>query len=458
MEEGRVVAAERALLHHWMMGLAKWLVIGCTLTFAGACSCGDEDSPGIAFECQNASDCGGGTCASNGQCACPDGTDEGCPSGAYCNSNLCWQDCTPGGNECAQGQTCTSEGRCIADPNGTDSAKPQVDGSARDSSAMGEDCPRIIVDLDNQTPTVMLLIDRSGSMNTNDFGPQNQDRWEAMTEAVVGASGIVSTEQSEVIFGAAIYDDGSGCPALETVDPALNNLGAVQGLMDEGVRGGTPTGESVDAYVNSFDLSEGAPVLVLATDGAPDYCANSQANDPVCPGGGNNCDNSEKAIDQAELEKAMQMSRDAVKRAYDKGVRTFVLGVAGNSSDDDAISPQVFRDHLDELARIGAGQDQNSGAASAFSATNPQELAAAFSTIVGTVRSCSFDIDGKVDLARAGEGTVTLNGTPLTHNTDWRLNSETTMELLGDACETFKTDNAPILDANFPCGTVIPIR
>ena len=154
----------------------------------------------------------------------------------------------------------------------------------------------------------------------------------------------------------------------------------------------------------------------------------------------------------------MQMSRNAIDRAFDMGIRSFVLGVAGNTSSDDAISPQVFRNHLDELARIGAGQDQNTGAATAFSATNPQELATAFSTIVGTVRSCTFDVDGMVDLSRASDGMVSLNENPLTFESDWRLTNQTTMELLGTACETFKSDDSPRLEANFPCGTVTPIR
>ncbi len=421
----------------WLPGLALGLVVA-------SCSCDSDEPSRTAFECANDTECGTGTCTDSGQCTCPNGTDEDCPSGSYCASNLCWQDCTNTGGECREGQICTSDGRCIADPNGTDSAKPNGD-----SSTMGENCPGILVDLANQTPTVMLLIDRSGSMRTDDFGSQNQNRWDAITEALVGGSGVVRTEQANVVFGAALYDNSDGCPTLQSVLPMLNNLTEIDNLMDRGPGGSTPTGESIDAYVDTFDTSEGFPVLVLATDGAPDYCANPQANDPVGP---------DNMIDQAELEKAMQMSRDAIKRAYDMGIKSFVLGVAGNSSNDDAVSPQVFRDHLDELARIGDGQDQDTGSATAFSATNPQELAAAFSTIVGTVRSCTFDVDGMVDLARAAEGMVSLNGTPLTYQNDWQLTNQTTMELLGAACETFKSDASPTLEANFPCGTVVPLR
>ena len=254
------------------MRLTTGLAIYVTVSFVASCSCSEDEQPRTALECQNDSDCAVGTCTSNGQCTCPEGTDASCPSGAYCAANLCWQDCAPDGNECRAGQICTSEGRCIANPDGST--------SRNDGFVMGENCPGILVDLANQTPTVMLLIDRSGSMRTNDFGPTDQNRWDALSDAIVGGSGVVSTEQTNVIFGAALYDNSDGCPTLQSVPPMLNNLTAVDNLMDRGPGGSTPTGESIDAYVNTFDTSMGAPVLVLATDGAPDYCANTQAQRP----------------------------------------------------------------------------------------------------------------------------------------------------------------------------------
>lgn len=38
-----------------------------------------------------------------------------CPSGAYCSSNLCWEeDCSTSSDSCPVGQTCSSDGRCVA--------------------------------------------------------------------------------------------------------------------------------------------------------------------------------------------------------------------------------------------------------------------------------------------------------------------------------------------------------
>ena len=69
--------------------------------------------------------------------------------------------------------------------------------------------------------------------------------------------------------------------------------------------------------------------------------------------------------------------------------------------------------------------------------------------------TCDLTIDGMINDAEAMNGTVTLDGTTLTYGTDWTLTSPTTIELQGAACTTLKSAPNPVVEATFPCGSVI---
>ena len=281
----------------------------------------------------------------------------------------------------------------------------------------------------------MLLLDRSGSML--DDGGNGQTRWDVVVDALIGPGAVVTEREDSIPFGAAVYDIASGvaCPAVVTTDPELDNHGTIrQFLRDNGPRGGTPTGEAMSEMARRFPVVNTPRVIVLATDGEPDTCENPNANDPP--------------IIPAELEEARERSRQGVRDAYNLGIQTFVLGIA---------LERETLDHLDELARLGVGQDASSGSESAYSARTPEELLSAFGTIIERVRACQFVVDAEVNVERASEGTVILNDQTLLHETDWRLTNDRTLELLGDSCETFKNEAAPSLEASFPCDVATPL-
>jgi hypothetical protein len=63
---------------------------------------------------------------------------------------------------------------------------------------------------------------------------------------------------------------------------------------------------------------------------------------------------------------------------------------------------------------------------------------------------------GTVDPAQQCNGTVTLNGTALTCGTDWNVDQNgMTIHLLGQACDSLKNSVDPMVDASFPCGSVV---
>jgi len=366
--------------------------------------------------------CGGGS-AGSGPCdedppleGCGDTCelDADCPAGLHCAADgTCTAECSEDA-DCPDGQVCDQSGYCIDD-----------DGD--------DGCPDVSVNLTPTTPTVMLLIDRSGSMVTSGFG-RFDTRWEAVEFALTDPDeGVLWDVNDEIVVGASLYtsdngDAGGTCPMLETRMPAAGNAQVIGNLIANNPpydnELDTPTAESVTATAMMFPAADNR-VLILATDGNPDNCADPDAHDAG----------------------SRQMSEDAVEATYAAPyhIPTFVLSVGT----DTAVS------HLQRLARLGRGQDPDTGNAEPYIATSPDELVDAFGEIIRGVRSCEIDVNGTVDLDQASQGEVVMNGDRLEYGTDWEMVDEDTMQLLGAACDTFLNTDEVSLSAEFPCGGVV---
>lgn len=382
--------------------------------------------------------CGGGEgslvspCESELTCGGPCSAATPCGSGLYCGAgDKCTAECVPGDERCGSGKRCNSAGKCVSDISlgfgGTE--------SGGGGSNVGGDtgvCAGTSLNLDKQIPTVLLLVDQSDSMNANFAG---SDRWQVLRTSLMDpAAGVVNTLQAQVRFGLALYSGvrDEPCPVITPVAPAMNNYAAIDAaypVPTDAILDNTPTGESIDAASTILQgVAElGQKVIVLATDGDPDSCAepNSNGTDPP-----------------------REMSLEAAQRAFQAGVFTFVISVAADA--DQA--------HLRELANVGQGYPRNDMMDRAYLANDQAQLAAAFATIVDGVRSCVFALDGKVTDGGETQGTVTLNGAPLTLNdpNGWRLSGPSSIELTGTACDTVKNTDNVALNASFPCGIVIP--
>lgn len=342
--------------------------------------------------------------------------DVDCDVGFYCgNDGLCTADCTLADDQCPAGQFCDNNGRCIDDGAGPDA----------------EDCPDVFVVVEPQTPTIWLVIDQSGSM-TADFN--GVSRWQAVTDALVHpTNGVVLQLQDRVIFGASLYTSNGGnaggtCPILTEDPPSLNNYPDIDNLMrTNSPSGDTPTSESLDAVAAQFPLPDPERpeprAILLATDGNPDNCADPDAHDIG----------------------SQMMSESSVQAAFAAGVNTYVLSVGDG----------VARTHLQRMANAGVGVDMDTGTEPFYVANSPAELVDAINEIIRGVRTCVFELDGVVDLNKACEGTVELNGTPLEYGVDWQMVDGSTLELLGAACDAFLETDEAILSAEFPCGAIV---
>ncbi|MCX4246539.1 vWA domain-containing protein [Paraliomyxa miuraensis] len=288
-------------------------------------------------------------------------------------------------------------------------------------------CADVQVQVEPIIPTLVLLVDQSGSM-TDDFS--GQPRWEAIYETLMDpADGVVSTLQSSVRFGLTLYTsedgfDGGECPLLTTVEPALDNHGPIDAEfapadpVDE-----TPTGESLAAVAQQLAAfqADGPKGIVLATDGEPDTC------------------------EQPNPQEGQQVSLDAAAQAFELGITTYIISVG-----DD-----VGADHLQQMANVGVGKDPDDPMpAPYYQALDAQQLVDAFEEIIGTFVSCELLIDGEVDLSKACEGSVFLDGMELQCDVDYHLPDANTLELLGDACATLQDGGEHQVDAVFPCDAV----
>ena len=283
-------------------------------------------------------------------------------------------------------------------------------------------CPSVNFMATQVIPSIQLVIDRSGSMGTN-LPNTNTSRYQAMRDALVGTNGVVAQLEATAHFGASLYSSDSPCPRLyNTAARTLNNFQQVKTLIEsQSPSGNTPTPGAIDQTVTLFQQNPppmgSPPIIVLATDGLPNSC-----------NGGDT---------QAQ-------SVTSTVNAYNAGIRTFVLGIAG-----------VNDSFLQSMANAGQGVQQGMPDAKYYTANSPQELQMAFQQIIGGVVSCELTINGTVDPEQAKGGSVTLNGMQLMYGTDWEVVNGTTIRLVGQACETLKSSTNPQVEASFPCGSVI---
>jgi von Willebrand factor type A domain len=341
-----------------------------------------------------------------------------CPGGYYCNTDgKCFAQCTITGGQCGDGNVCTADGHCVP--------KGQDPGTGNDPN-----CPAVAFTAKPTTPSILLLLDKSGSMKDNKFG--NLTRWEAVGQALVDTTnGVVTQLQNKAYFGATTYDClNLQTPRFTAVPRALNNASAIRTLLTPPPgNSNTPTAAAIAAAVQSFAAAPppaGSPALiVLATDGQPNHCDSMNAN---------------------SNDVFRQESLTATVAAYTAGIRLVPLSVASGATAEQ---------HLQQVANAGAGVTAGMPNAPLYKANNAAELKAAFDTIIGGVVSCDLTVNGSLDQTQAAGGDVRLNGRSLTFNTDWQLIGDHTIRLLGAACTELKTAANPVVNGTFPCGVVI---
>lgn len=295
-----------------------------------------------------------------------------------------------------------------------------------------------------QVPDMMIVLDRSGSM-------EDGGRWQPSVSAV---RKITTDLQERIRFGLALFPEsenftwmtsstnggftisvggGAGCAPGKVVVPiAPMNAGAI-GMQLDMTRpsGGTPTSETLMKLVSDYAESQPSPdmqphpkYVLLVTDGAP-TCPNGRGEDTTQPD--------------------IDASNAAIDALTERGVKTFVIGYDTNTPGNEMLA-QV----LDGFAQRGGTGDQQHRPVE-----DEASLTAALESITATISSCSFTLDKAPE--RAEYVLVTLDGKQL--NLDdpngWRMTDERTVEIVGEACNTFKTGQH-LLNAEVQCMVVQP--
>jgi von Willebrand factor type A domain-containing protein len=342
-----------------------------------------------------------------------------CPSGYHCSPDgKCDAQCTVNGGQCGDGYVCTADGYCQGDGMGS--------GSGPDAN-----CPAVHLQTMPVTPSIDLVVDRSGSMTMTDITPS---RFQAIDTGLFDpATGAVTATQANVYFGEILFaGDQTPCLFLNgfTAPRALNNAAALKTLLESHPpnNGSTPTSNAVQAATADFMAAPppagSPPVILLATDGQPNSCSNG-------PDAG--------------------ASVNAAKAAYAAGIRLFILGLALAGTNQ----------YLQDMANAGTGKPTGqapgcAGCAPFYTANNPAQLSAGLNSIINGVLSCDLTLNGMVDPATAQNGQVTLNGMSLMYGTQWTIDPNgMVIHLVGTACDTLKNTPGSTVDAAFPCGSVI---
>jgi hypothetical protein len=326
-------------------------------------------------------------------------------------------------------------------------------------------CSQFEISFEAQTPTALIIVDRSSSQWDN--YPNNT--WEPMKAGILK---VVQDVQEDIRVGMVTYtgQNGGACPDLyppmNQVTFDKNNYPTIEtdlNFVDRPTyKGETPTAATIQQALPALlaDPGPGEKVMLLVTDGDPDFC-----NDPdrIC---------------------AMDAVIGAVQAAYAQGVSTTVFGLR---------RAELSEQHLRDVANAGSGQpvafpqgvnnamdlanrcrnnpagsltgtySAQSGNAQFFQAngTDTVALGEALDAVIYGIRSCVFDLAGaaEIDPTRADAARISLNGEPPLLFGDpngWQLRTATQVELLGSACLLLKNPTTKDIKFDFPCDLLIP--
>lgn len=320
---------------------------------------------------------------------------------------------------------------------GIDGGEAELDAAAEGSDAFvpdaGAACVELSATFGTTFPTVVLLIDRSGSMTVQfrQWTPRyfGASRWEVITEILVGdedTEGLLHRNQARIRYGLIAYTTEDGlCPYLDIVPPALNNAEAIaRVLRGESPAGGTPTGETIATATEmrgAFASGADPISLVLATDGEPNGCSTEWTGTTG--------------------------TIAATEAAYEVGIRTYVISVG-----DD-----VSSEHLQDVANAGAGHGEGDSDAEFWIGRAPSGLQAALAAAVSSALACRGRLSRPlISGSSTCELEVAIDGAPLRCDdpNGFRLTDPGHIEVMGAACARLREGLPLTIDA--PCGVVGP--
>jgi len=322
-----------------------------------------------------------------------------------------------------------------------------------------------------KTPSVFVLVDRSGSMFQEPNPP-----WEPLK---MGALKVIQELQNDVAFGWGAFTGQAGmkCPDFVSVPPAKGNYDAINKvygtMVATGYKSETPVGEALPLAEQALAASPepGDKYILFVTDGEPDFCDDGDANCPL---------------------------DDVVYRLQglaSKGIQTIIFGLQNGN---------VPKATLQAFANAGAGQPvalpftqpaQNvyyscasvtgwkaeataagktgmdllgtygmSDGTAKYYEPDPADqdaLTTQLRSVLAGVKSCTFDLsDFTIDLTQLNKASVSVEDAvvPLDMTNGWTMPTSSQLQLVGSACDNWKKPEVTKIDFNFPCEIVVPVK
>lgn len=331
-----------------------------------------------------------------------------------------------------------------------------------------------------KTPNILVLIDKSGSMEDPLVGA-SLSKWEALNTALGTALNGVASSVSfglELFPGADVTSTSvdlcsvpTGAAAIDvpigdgntTVPQILTALGAATPA------GGTPTSAALARAYDYFTTGAGKDVtgekfVLLATDGGPNcnsalptcdatHCTTNLDGQCGLSGGASCCSaarTSNQCLDDQEV--ITQLGKLATA-----GIPTFVVGLPGT---------EVYASYLDAFA-VAGGKPASTTSPKyyAVSATGSvDDLTAVFQTITTQlIHSCNIQLSAdppdpaQLNVAIDCEVVPSSIGTDAGTTGGWNFDSTTspgTIVLEGSTCDYIQNNGAKRIDVVFGCPTV----
>jgi hypothetical protein len=312
-------------------------------------------------------------------------------------------------------------------------------GAAASTPSDGANCGAQNYGLQNVPPDMLIVLDRSGSMNQDAAGNMCDptmgcmQKWPQMS---AGIDQVVMSTQGSIRWGLKYFPDddadmscnGAGPPAVMI---APMNYAGVHGSLSMTLAnpgGRTPTAAAV---------MSAATYLRGLTDPNPKYILLATDGEPNCGGGRGGGSDRAGAV-------------AAVRAAAMAGIPVYVVGI-GN------VAASV--DTLNMMATAG-GRPKMGGTEQYYPVSNTAELVTSLTTIGMQIASCSFGL-ASVPPVPTNVG-VYADGKKIpqdpTHANGWDYGAGMrSIELFGSYCDAVKNMTTKQLSAFYGCpGIVVP--
>lgn len=340
-------------------------------------------------------------------------TDDDCPAGQHCGT-MSKQCLDPVGcvldADCDEGFTC-EEGTCT----------------------IGGGCGGFVFQFDEVPPNLLILLDRSGSMD-GDVPGSGMNRWEVAREAIFQ---VTTQFDTAIDFGLATYSSclPGGCSPGSIVVPILpTNAALIQSFLDGTVGQGSGNGQGVtpDGHIqylcDSGNPETSTGVSLDALVGEPSLQDPTRTNAVLLLTDGG--ESSECASNVDGPAGAANLLGQPVP------VQTFAVGMGGASLAQ-----------LEQIAMAG-------GTGQPYFADQPADLQMALAAIASSVSSCTFQLTEVPP--NANEIFVFFDGDPAGVPNDpangWTYDSTTnTIIFHGTACQSIQDGSVVGIDIVYGC-------